>query len=95
MKEWYSHLEKFRAESHGVYIVSSLEPHIMYIAMMMCRLYGKEVTTHFYLLWVPIMNIVAEGYSFDWDRILPGSLVKEITGYQSLKAKGKPTQFFM
>jgi hypothetical protein len=69
----------------------------MYIAMMMCRLYGKEDTTHFFLQWVPIMHTVAEGYSFDWARILSNSLVKEITGYQSLKnAIGclKPSSFF-
>jgi hypothetical protein len=63
--------------------------------MMMCRLYWKEDTTHFFLQWVPIMHSVAEGYSFDWAKILSDGLVKEITTYQSLKAKGKPTQFFM
>jgi hypothetical protein len=95
IKDWYSRPEKFRVDSHGIYTVSALEPHIMYIAMMMCRLYGKENTTHFFLPWVPIMHTVAEGYSFDWAKILSDSLVKEITRYQSLKAKGKPTQFFM
>jgi hypothetical protein len=67
----------------------------MYIAMMMCRIYGKENTTHFFLLWVPIIHIVAEGYSFDWEKILSDSLVQEIARYQSLRAKGKPAQFFM
>jgi hypothetical protein len=95
IKDWYSRPKKFRADSHGIYPFSALEPHIMYIAMMMRRLYGKEDKTHFFLKWVPIMHTVAEGYSFDWARILSDSLVKEITTYQSLKAKGKPTQFFM
>jgi hypothetical protein len=81
IKDWYSRLEKFRADSHGTYLVSSLEPHIMYIAMMMCRLYGKEDTTHFFLPWVPIIHTVAEGYSFDWAKILSDNLVKEITYY--------------
>ena len=31
IKDWYSLPEKFGADSHGVYAVSSLEPHIMYI----------------------------------------------------------------
>jgi hypothetical protein len=53
----------------------------MYIAMMMCRLYGKEDMAHLFLQWVPIMHTVAEGYSFDWARILSHSLVKEITTY--------------
>jgi hypothetical protein len=41
IEEWCSCPEKFRAESHGVYSISSLEPKFMYIAMMMCRIYGK------------------------------------------------------
>jgi len=95
IKNWYSRPEKFRADSHGVYTFSALEPHIMYIAMMMCRLYGKENTTHFFLPWVPIMHTVAEGYSFDWAKILSDNLVKEITEYHSLKSKGKLAPFFM
>jgi hypothetical protein len=85
IKDWYSHPEKFRVDSHGVYAVATLEPHIMYIAMMMCRIYGKENTTHLFLQWVPIIYTVAEGYSFDWAKILSDNLVKEITEYQSLK----------
>jgi hypothetical protein len=65
IKDWYSHSEKFISDSHGTYSVSSLEPHIIYIVMMMCILYVKENTTHFFLLWVPIIHIVEEGYSFD------------------------------
>jgi hypothetical protein len=87
--------EKFREDSHGIYVVASLEPHMMYIAMMMCRLYGKENTAHFFLPWVPIMHTVADGYSFDWAKILSDNLVREITKYQSLRAKGKPAPFFM
>jgi hypothetical protein len=49
IRDWYSRPEKFRADSHGIYAVSSLEPHIMYISMMMCRIYGRENTTHFLL----------------------------------------------
>jgi len=95
IKDWYSCPEKFRFDSHGVYAVSSLEYHIMYIEIVMCRLYGRENTTHFLLQWVPIMLIVAEWYSFDWEKMLSDSLVKEITEYQSLKAKGKLSSFFM
>ena len=46
----------FRVDSHGIYSISSLEPQFMYIAMMMCRIYGKENTTHFFLPWVPIIH---------------------------------------
>jgi hypothetical protein len=67
----------------------------MYIAMMICRLYGKENTTHLFLPWVPIIHTVAEGYSFDWAKILLDSLASEIIEYQTKKDKGKPTSFFM
>ena len=67
----------------------------MYIEMMMCRLYGREKIAHFLLQWVPIIDKVVEGYSFDWAKILSDSLVKEFTEYHSLKSKGKPTSFFM
>jgi hypothetical protein len=92
---WCSCPGKFRADSHGVYSISSLEPQFMYIAMMMCRIYGKENTTHFYLPWVPIIHSVMEGFSFDWAKILSDSLASEITEYQTKKTKGKPTSFFM
>jgi hypothetical protein len=67
----------------------------MYIEMMMCRLYGRENTSHLLLQWVPIMHTMAEGYSFDWGKMLSDSLVRDITEYQSWKAKGKPAPFFM
>jgi hypothetical protein len=67
----------------------------MYIEMMMCRLYGKENTNHFFLPWVPIMHSVAKGYSFDWAKILLDNLIQEIARYQSLRAKGQSTKFFM
>jgi hypothetical protein len=95
IKDWCSCPEKFRANPHGIYSISSLEPQFMYIAMMMCRLYGKENTTHLFLPWVPIIHIVAEGYSFDWAKILSDSLASEITESQTKKAKGKSTSFFM
>ena len=59
IKDWCSCPEKFRAESHGIYTISSLELQFMYIAMMMCRFYGKENTTHLFLPWVPIIHTVA------------------------------------
>jgi hypothetical protein len=72
-----------------------LDPHMIYIAMMMCRLYRKENTTHFFLPWVPIMHMATEGYSFDWAKILSNNLVREIKKYQSLRAKGKTAPFYM
>ena len=58
IKDWCSRLEKFRVDSHEIYSISLLEPQFMYIAMMMCRIYGKENTTHFFLPWVPIIHTI-------------------------------------
>jgi hypothetical protein len=54
---------------------------MMYIAMIMCRSYGRENTSHLFLSQVPIMQTVAGGYSFDWDNILSDNLVREIIEY--------------
>jgi hypothetical protein len=48
IKDWVSHPAKFRADNNGVYSISSLEPQFKYVAMMTCRLYGREDTTHFF-----------------------------------------------
>jgi hypothetical protein len=95
IKDWYSRPEKFRVDTHGIYAIASLEPHTMYVAMMLCRIFWKENSTHFLFPWVPMMHTAAEGYSFDWAKMLSDNLVREITEYQSLKAKGKPTPFYM
>jgi hypothetical protein len=65
IRDWVSHPAKFRADSNGIYSVSSLEPPFRYIAMMAYRLYGREDTTHFFLPWVPLIHTVAEGLSFN------------------------------
>jgi hypothetical protein len=95
IKDWYSRPKKFRADSHDTYSISSLESQFVYIAMIMCRLYGKENTTHLFLPWVPIIHTVAEGYSFEWAKILLDNLASEITEYKAHKNKGKSTSFFM
>jgi hypothetical protein len=81
IKDWCSRPENFRADSHGIYVVFFLVPHMIYIAMMMCILYRKENTTHFFLPWVPIMHTIVEGYSFDWAKIFSDNFIREITEY--------------
>jgi len=79
IKDCYSHPEKFRADSHGIYAITSLQPQFMYIALMVCRFYGKENTAHFLLPWVPLIHIVEKGYSFDWAKMLSDSLADQVT----------------
>ena len=65
IRDWVSHPAKFRAGSNGIYSIASLEPQYKYVAMMTCRLYGREDTSHLFLPWVPLIFQVAEGFSFD------------------------------
>ena len=84
---WWGHPEKFRADAHGMYATTSLYSHMLYIAMIICCLFGKENPTHFSVEWVAIMNEVAEGYTFNWAKMLSDNLAKEIVEYQSSKSK--------
>jgi hypothetical protein len=72
-----------------------LDAHMMYVSMVICRLFGKNNPTHFSVEWVAIMNEVAEGYTFNWDKMLSDNLAKEIADYKLEKSKGKPTPFYM
>jgi hypothetical protein len=65
IKSWWGHPKKFKADAHGVYATTLLDTHMIYVAMMLCRLFGKKSPTHFPVAWVPIMHEVAEGYSFN------------------------------
>jgi hypothetical protein len=86
---------EIQADTHGIYSISSLEPQFKYVAMMACRLYGKEDTTHFFLPWVPLIHTVAEGFSFDWAKLMSDSLTSRITEYRAQKASGRASSFFM
>jgi hypothetical protein len=86
---------KFRADTNGIYSISSLELQFKYVAMMTCRLYGKEDTTDFFLPWVPLIYTVAEGFSFDWAKLMSDSLTSRITEYRAQKASGRTSSFFM
>jgi hypothetical protein len=55
----------FRAESHAVLSTSSLNEHMIYVAMMLCRIFRRKSSTHFSVEWVSIMHEVAEGYTFN------------------------------
>ena len=95
IKDWVSHPAEFRADTNRIYSISSLEPQFKYIAMMTCRLYGKDDTTHFFLPWVLLIHTVVEGFSFDWAKLLSDSLTSRITEYQAQRASRKATSFFM
>jgi hypothetical protein len=95
IKDWVSNTTKFRADTHGIYSIASLEPQYRYVAMMTCQLYGKEDTSHFFLPWVPLMIRVAKGYSFNREKMLSDSLTNRVTEYREQKENGKASSFFM
>jgi hypothetical protein len=95
IKAWWGIPTKFRADTHGVYATTSLNEYMVYIEMMLCRLFGRKIPTHFPAEWVPIIHEVAEGYTFNWDKILSDNLTKEIVEYQMEKSKGQPASFYM
>jgi hypothetical protein len=95
IKDWVSNTVKFRADTHDIYSIASLEPQYKYVAMMTYQLYGKEDTSHFFLSWVPLMFRVTEGGSFDWAKMLSDSLTSRVTEYREQKENGKASSFFM
>jgi hypothetical protein len=56
---------KIKADAHGMYVATSLDDNMLYIAMMLYRLFGKKNPTHCSVEWVAIMNEVAKGYTFN------------------------------
>jgi hypothetical protein len=68
---------------------------MVYVAMMLCRLFGKKNPCHFPADWVPFLEEASEGYSFNWSKILSDNLAKEVSNYKAAKAQGQPVAFYM
>jgi hypothetical protein len=95
IKEWVRDKNKFRAESQGIYATASLSDCMRYLAMMLCRLYGKKDSNHFSAEWTPLLEEVSEGHSFNWHKILSDNITTEVTNYKAARAKGQPVAFYM
>jgi hypothetical protein len=65
IKDWWARPEKFRADTHGIYTTTSLDSHMLYVVVILYRIFGSENSSHFLLSWVPIMHEVAKGFSFN------------------------------
>jgi hypothetical protein len=68
---------------------------MVYVALMLCRLFGKKSPTHFSVEWVSIMHEVEEGFTFNWTKMLSDNLAKEIADYKTMNSKGQPAPFYM
>jgi len=95
IKDWVSHPVKFRADTNGIYSISSLEPQFKYVGMMTYILYGKEDTTHIFLPWVSLIYTVTEDFCFDWAKLMLDSLTSRITEYRAQKSSRRTYSFFM
>jgi hypothetical protein len=95
IKEWARDKNKFRADAQGIYATASLNDYMRYLAMMLCRLYGKKDSNHFSAEWTPLLEEVSEGRSFNWHKILSDNITSEITKYQTARSKGQTVAFYM
>jgi hypothetical protein len=95
VKTWWGNPSKFKTDTHGIYSTTSCDAHILYIAMMLCRMFGKKNHAHFTIEWVPIIHEVVEGYTFDWGKMFSDNLAKKIGEYKAQKSKGEHAPFYM
>jgi hypothetical protein len=95
IREWARCPVNFRADSHGIYATTSLNEYMVYVAIMLCRLFGRKDPCHFHADWVPFLEEASEGNGFNWHKILSDNLTQEILNYKAAKSKGQPTAFYM
>jgi hypothetical protein len=95
IREWAMCTTKFRADAHGIYATTSLNEYMVYVAIMLCRLFGRKDPCHFHADWVPFLEESSEGNAFKWHKILSDNLTQEISNYKATKSKGQPTTFYI
>jgi hypothetical protein len=95
IRDWWRCPSKFRADTHGVYATTSLNEYMVYVSIMLCRLFRRKDPYHFHADWVPFLEEASEGYAFNWSNILSDNLAQEILNYRVAKCKGQPVAFYM
>jgi hypothetical protein len=78
IKGWVRDENSFRANAQGIYATASLNDYMRYLAMMLCRLYGKRDSNHFYAEWTPLLEEVSEERSFNWHKIMSDNIASEV-----------------
>jgi hypothetical protein len=92
---WSRCSSKFKAYTHGIYAMTSLNEYMVYVAIMLCRLFGRNDPCHFHADWVPFLEEASEGFTFNWSKILSDNLAQEVSNYRVTKSKGQPVAFYM
>jgi hypothetical protein len=95
IRKWWRCPSNFRADTHGVYATTSFNEYMVYVAIMLCRLFGKKNPCHFPTEWVPLLEEASEGYTFNWGKILSNNLAQEVSNYRVAKSKAQPVAFYM
>jgi hypothetical protein len=95
IRGWARDENKFRADLHGIYATAALNEYMVYVAMMLCRLFGRKDPCHFHADWTPFLEEVSEGRSFNWHKILSDNLTSEVMNYKAARSKGQPVSFYM
>jgi hypothetical protein len=54
IKDWWGIPTIFRADTHGIYATTSLNEYMVYIALILCRLFERKSHTHFPTKWLPL-----------------------------------------
>jgi hypothetical protein len=95
IRGWARDENKFRANEHGIYATASLNEYMVYLAMMLCRLFGRKDPFHFNADWTSFLEEVSEGRSFNWHKILSDNISSEVINYKTARSKGQPVAFYM
>jgi hypothetical protein len=95
IRGWARDENNFRANEHGIYATSSLNEYMVYLAMMLCRLFGRKDPFHFNADWTPFLEEVSEGRSFNWHKILSDNISSEVINYKIARSKGQLVAFYM
>jgi hypothetical protein len=95
IRGWARDENKFRANEHGIYATTSLNEYMVYLAMMLCRLFGRKDPFHFNADLTPFLEEVSEGCNFNWHKILSDNISSEVINYKTARSKGQPVAFYM
>ena len=88
IRGWARDENKFRANELGIYATDSLNEYMVYLVMMLCRLFGRKDPFHFNADWTPFLEEVSEGRSFNWHKILSDNIASEVINYKIARSKG-------
>ena len=65
IREWARCPAKFRDDAHGIYATTSLNEYMVYVAIMLCRLFERNDPCHFHADWVTFLEEASEIYAFN------------------------------